>query len=315
MFKFCSALASSVLGFHLLLTAVEAEGEDCPRFEAAKTLGIVEDRSLTEASGLVVSRKNPGVLWTHNDSGNAPWLYALAEDGSTRGIYLPTPSANVDWEDIAIGPGPTPGQDYLYIGDIGDNRRKRPSIIVYRVPEPPIPTTLGPEPFSLPGTVALRLEYPDGERHNAETLLVDPDNADLYILTKNKSTGVSGLYRAPFPQNESEVSQLERVATIAFSGGRSERPATGGDISADGKTILVRTYTRGYLWTRSAGATIASTLKTPACSAPLAIERQGESVALTTDGQNYFTLSEGSLQPIYFYERVGTVPLLRPAGP
>ncbi len=28
---------------------------------------------------------------------------------------------NCDWEDLAVGPGPIPGQSYIYIGDIGGN--------------------------------------------------------------------------------------------------------------------------------------------------------------------------------------------------
>ncbi|MEK9751464.1 MAG: hypothetical protein VW236_07935 [Flavobacteriaceae bacterium] len=41
------------------------------------TLGYSIDTRLKEISGLVVSRKNPGVFWVHNDSGDAPVLYAL----------------------------------------------------------------------------------------------------------------------------------------------------------------------------------------------------------------------------------------------
>lgn len=309
MFKLSRTLAIGVLGVHLVLPPVQASGGDeCPGFSAAKPLGNVEASSLTEASGLVASRMNPGVLWTHNDSGNAPWLYALAENGSTRAIYAPTPISNIDWEDIALGPGPAPGQDSLYVGDIGDNKRRRKSITVYRIPEPRVISSGGINPSPLPGAVALRFEYPDGS-HDAETLLVDPKSGDLYILTKNMKHGVSGLYRAAFPHNESEVSRLERVATIALPGGRSERSATGGDIAFGGEAVLVRSYTRGYFWTRPAGSTIASTLENPPCTVPIALEPQGESVAFSANGQNYFSLSESSRQPIYVYERV------QPTGP
>ena len=39
-------------------------------------IGEVPDE-LTESSGLAVSRTQPGVLWSHNDSGDGPNLYAM----------------------------------------------------------------------------------------------------------------------------------------------------------------------------------------------------------------------------------------------
>ena len=41
-----------------------------------------------------------------------------------------------DFEDITIGSGPVPGQDYLFIGDIGNNDYDRRFLQVYRFPEP-----------------------------------------------------------------------------------------------------------------------------------------------------------------------------------
>ena len=39
--------------------------------------GLIEYDPIDEASGIAASRKNPNVLWTHNDSGDGPLLYAL----------------------------------------------------------------------------------------------------------------------------------------------------------------------------------------------------------------------------------------------
>ena len=41
-----------------------------------------------------------------------------------------------DVEDIAIGPGPEEGVDYLYVSDTGNNDRDRIVMQVYRVREP-----------------------------------------------------------------------------------------------------------------------------------------------------------------------------------
>jgi hypothetical protein len=40
---------------------------------------------IPEASGLAVSRRDPGLLWSHNDSGNAAVLFALDTAGTLRG--------------------------------------------------------------------------------------------------------------------------------------------------------------------------------------------------------------------------------------
>src|SRR4051794_35074519 len=47
----------------------------------ATVTGAVAAPEATELSGLVASRRRAGVLWTHNDSGDRPRLFALASDG------------------------------------------------------------------------------------------------------------------------------------------------------------------------------------------------------------------------------------------
>src|SRR5919107_911116 len=96
----------------------------------------IKNESINESSGLVASRTSPGVYWTHNDSGDGPFIYALDTRGQSLGTFRVTGATNRDWEDIAAGPGPQPNRPYLYVGDIGDNDSKRNEVVVYRVPEP-----------------------------------------------------------------------------------------------------------------------------------------------------------------------------------
>ena len=50
--------------------------------------GEVESSLVVEASGLVASRSQDGLLWTHNDHGEKnPWVYALGSDGADLGNY------------------------------------------------------------------------------------------------------------------------------------------------------------------------------------------------------------------------------------
>jgi hypothetical protein len=288
------------------LGAGDARAVTCPAFRAGVPVGSVTHPRVVEASGLAASRKNPGVLWLHNDRGNAAELFAIGDDGGALATYLPTGIENDDWEDLAIGPGPAAGVDYLFIGDIGDNTARRRSVFVYRIPEPVVS---GGDAIPLAGGVALEMVYPDGA-HDAEVLLSDPRTGDLYIVTKSRKEGSSGVYRYPFPHVTGRKVVLERVATHVFPGNRFERAATGGDISADGSEVLVRTYTRAYLWERAPGSTVAAAFALPPCEITLIAEPQGETLAFAADRAGFYTLSEGRSRPLYFFRRVPADPSL-----
>ena len=97
-----------------------------------RVTGRVPDPSANELSGLVRSRSQADLLWSHDDSGAGPVLYGLRTDGRVATRPTVTGAQNVDWEDIAAGPAPN-GQPLLYVGDIGDNASNRATIDVYRV--------------------------------------------------------------------------------------------------------------------------------------------------------------------------------------
>src|SRR5689334_13308235 len=78
-----------------------------PQFSSGVQTGSIQNTSITEASGIVASRLSPGVLWTHNDSGHGPQVYPMTAAGANLGTYTITGASSTDWEDIAIGPGPT----------------------------------------------------------------------------------------------------------------------------------------------------------------------------------------------------------------
>jgi hypothetical protein len=103
-------------------------------------LATIANPSVTESSGLTASRTLPGAYWTHNDSGDGPFIYAFNTRGESLAVFRVTGANARDWEDIASGPGPQPNRPYLYIGDIGDNNAKRADIVIYRIPEPDLKT-------------------------------------------------------------------------------------------------------------------------------------------------------------------------------
>src|SRR5688500_6072432 len=208
---------------------------------APAQIATLDDRAVRESSGVVASRRNPGLFWTHNDSGDGPLVYAFDRAGRSRGAWRVAGAEARDWEDIAAGPGPAEGQSYLYAGDIGDNGREREFVVVYRFAEPQVGAAADGRRRETGPAEAIRLNHPDGA-HNSEALLVHPRSGDLYVVTKTAQT--AGVYKLAAPFNAAGVNTLTRVAALKgpdFFGAL----VTGGDISPDGRRVALCDYAQG----------------------------------------------------------------------
>jgi hypothetical protein len=247
---------------------------------------------MTEISGIAASRLNPGLLWVHND-GKRSDLYLVSTNGLFFGTFI-FAQATVDFEDIAIGPGPLSNTDYVYGGDIGDNGSTRTEIRIFRFPEPRVtqPTS---ELVSV-GETVITLQYPDGA-HDAEALMVDPVTGDVFIAIKE--AGVFHLYKATQAQlNSGNVVMLSLVQSGDFG------PVSAGDISTDGTHILLRYEKEARLWRRNAGEPIETTLGRPGERVPVIgtpLEPNGEGISFTPDSRSYYTISEGTFPTVYFF--------------
>lgn len=251
--------------------------------------GTITDTALKEISGIEAGVVNPNLYWVHNDSGDTARVFAVNASGATQRIYSLTGASAVDWEDIAIGPGPTAGASYLYLADIGDNATSRSEIVVYRVLEPTVTAGVA---TSLSGVAALRLRYPDGA-HNAEALLIDPVSGELFVVEKTAQGGTARLYRAPANLAAGSLTTLTLAGTLALPAG-STNLVTGADVSPDGTQVAVRTYAAVLLWNRTAGASLSAVLAGTPCTGPVPAESKGEAIAFRPDGRGYVTVGEGS---------------------
>lgn len=271
--------------------------EDCPHVTSARTEGRLADGDLDELSGLVASRTQPGVLWVHNDSGDSARVFAMTLDGRVRAEVKLRHADADDYEDIALGPGPSPDVDYLYIADTGDNRARRKSVRIYRIEEPQLAPS-GERQKLERDAFTIRVVYEDGPR-DAETLWVDPLRQDLYLVQKGPlfaSEAPVGVYRLAAEALRTGQVTARRVATIPLG------PATGGDMQRDGSALAIRNYWTALSWKRVPGESVASALARPPCVLPLADRgQQGESFGYTADGTGYLTISEGPGAPIYHY--------------
>jgi hypothetical protein len=156
-------------------------------YGAPRAAGTIATAGAVELSGLATSRTTAGVVWTHNDSGDGPRLFAVAGDGASLGIATLTGASATDWEDLATAP--CGDHQCLYVGDHGDNDLERDEIRIYEVDEPAIAAAMTPT-FR-----EFEIRYPDGE-HNAEALFVDPRDGASYVITK-QDTNPSRVFRLP----------------------------------------------------------------------------------------------------------------------
>jgi hypothetical protein len=245
--------------------------------------------------GVVASRSTPGAYWTHNVSGDGPFIYALNARGAPLGVFRVTGAQARDWEDISIGPGPEPRRSYLYIGDIGDNNEARSEIVVYRVAEPALNAATVKLTKSRPGVTAaaeaIRLRYPDG-KHDAETLLVHPASGNIYIVTKVALLDPV-VYEAAAPVTPGKPITMRRIGEIrvpSLFGG----VLTGGSVSPDGRRVALCDYFQGYeLVLPARSADFNDIWKQRMTGFDLGKRKQGEAIAYRLDGKALLATSEG----------------------
>jgi hypothetical protein len=205
---------------------------------AARQIGAL-GKPADEDSGIAVSRRFRDRIYHVNDSGDTGRFFITDFKGTNLQIVNIPGFANRDVEALAFGTCKA-GVDCIFLGDIGDNSNRRPSIELIAVEE--VQTFVA----QVTPVYRVRMRYPDGP-HNAESMAMHPDGS-LYILTKG---GVPRLYRLKKNQwmnAGAQVQTLEFVTAIDFEklGGPfaaiDGRLPTAMDISADGGRLLVLTY-------------------------------------------------------------------------
>lgn len=250
---------------------------------------------ISEASGLEQSALNPGMIWAHNDGGNSNEIFLFnSSNGNQIESYTIDNSLNIDWEDIAINMDASNSK--MYLADFGDNFKIRPSYNIYKLAEPKYDSV-----FHAGSDVvqADRLNYTYAEgSQNAEALLLDPLTGDIIIATK--SSNKSDIYKIGSSLLDSKVSiKIDRIGSLPLGS------ITGGDISDDGKSIVLRNYEDIFIWERKPGESISDVFaKVPQKLPYNGIELQGEAFCWAIDG--YYTLSEavGTIIPeLYFYPK------------
>ena len=262
-------------------------------YQKSQVSGKIESNEITESSGIAASKCQPDVFWTHNDSGNGAFIFAMNTKGKNLGTFRVIGAKNTDWEDIAAFKNER-GECFLFIGDIGNNARERNEFTIFLVKEPKISSagksSNKKNPLSTEESDAIKFEYPD-LGYDAETLLVHPQTGDIYILTKQFSAA-SAVYKLAKNYSFEKTNRLEKIVDFTV-------PAvpngflTGGDISSDGSRVIVCDYFSGYELVLPENAkTFDEIWKQKSLVVELGERAQGEAVCYSIDGNSIFATSE-----------------------
>ncbi|MBR2166021.1 MAG: hypothetical protein IJ915_05725 [Paludibacteraceae bacterium] len=261
--------------------------------------GTMAKKVMPETSGFACSRQTSGYIWAHGDenTGSNKKIVAIQPSGTlAMTVTISGDPGRDDWEDIATGI--YGGKNYVFIGAIGDNDLQfKDSYYIYFFEEPAI--TSASKEVSVK---YIRFGYPDNKAHNTETLMYDNVEQIFYIVDKVKS-GVCTLYSLPFKTDYGTSTQtLTKVCELGS--GSKFNYCTGGDISPDGKWMLIKSKPYTLMWERQGSESLSQTAqRLPVQIAAYQEEAQGEAIAWLDSTTFYTTSDQKNDVPIYQYVR------------
>ncbi|AGP33903.1 cell wall anchor protein [Sorangium cellulosum] len=267
-----------------------------PFASTSTTVGSLTSTDIVEISGLAASRVNPGILYAHSEN-NANFVAIQKTNAAVVGSYV----AGVfpwDWEDIATGP--CPAGSCIFMGDIGRiSGHPLPYPTTFAVVRMKEPNLAAGETSGTVSGDRFPFQYPDTPQ-NAEALMVHPTTGDIYVVTKEGTTGVSKVYKFPSPlPAPGTLSTLIHVADLQMPLGPDEnfRSVTAGAIHPCADRFLLRTYRAVYEYRAPAGAGFEAAFAASPVALTDTVEGQGESIEYEADGSGYFTMTEREAAP------------------
>jgi len=283
---------------------------------ASKFVGVeggrLQSNDLLEASGLAASRRQPGLLWALNDSGNLPVLFALDAGGADRGQVTLVGVKNRDWEDLAAFVWQ--GDPWLLVADVGDNSGRRDQVVLHVLSEPQADAQ-GRFSGEIRPAWSLTFTYPDGPR-DCEAVAVDEITGRILLLSKRSQPPI--LYSLPLgpPVDDRPLvaTAIGPVATIPLPSpldllmpyGKFRSQPTAMDLSSNGRDLLILTYRHAYLLRCLPGQDWTEVISQPlqAIELPdLFILAQREAACFSADGQSLFVTGEGTGAALLRLER------------
>ncbi len=269
---------------------------------APQQLVTVQDSRIMESSGLVASPTHPGLVWTVNDSGSAAIVYGVSlATGRTQAVLRLARTQARDMEAMTATRAPD-GRGLLWIGDVGDNRGVRASVVLRLVREPRVVASASLTP------VSLRVRYPDGP-HDVETMIWTPDGR---LLLVSKQLFGALVYQVPTEAVAAAVagrSTSTPVVAVPIAG-VAQSLVTDGAALPDGRIVL-RGYDGATIYPDPPVKAVAGEQLRPLQQVALPAQPQGETLTMVDGGAAVVVGSEGERQPLW---RV-PLPTAAPAPP
>jgi hypothetical protein len=263
-----------------------AETQTSDLYAEAVPLGTITDTELAEISGLAASRTAKGLWWVHNDSGNAAKLYVFNAQGKRLGEFTVTGATNTDWEDMAsyqVKGRPA----MLYLADTGNTGGERAELTLYRLPEPNLSKT---KSGATAAVEAFKFRYPTG-KPDAEAIFADPATGRPYLVTKTTKPPCA-VYRFPWPLRADATMTLEKVTGRGAEALSQLTLVTGAAAAPDGTRLVVRTYFTALELSRAKNKPFEALFAADPIRLKIPLERQGEAVSYSADGQSIVMTSE-----------------------
>jgi hypothetical protein len=208
-----------------------------PNYYYAQEIGFIKtqllDSYIYETSGLIYLNSE---YISHNDSGGQPELYIIdSTNGEIKHTIIIKDAINRDWEDLASD------DNYIYIGDFGNNSGSRTDLRIYKVKKP---NFLQKYPkLELLNTFYFQFEDQKAFEKNFRETPFDCEaffviNNTAYIFTKNWKDQTTGLYKLPL-DGTTKTASLISVLNV-------ECLITGADFNKLNNSIVCSGYKKGF---------------------------------------------------------------------
>ncbi|MEM9678801.1 MAG: hypothetical protein AAF901_00640 [Bacteroidota bacterium] len=180
---------------------------------------------LKEASAIELGASGD-ILWTIEDSGNKRRLYGIDTMARIKNDIKVLNAKNIDWEDLT-----SDDQGNIYIGDFGNNSKKRSKFTIYKISS---------DDFNLDETEAEKIKFSLPEDHKTkdfEAFFLYDEH--FYVFSKEHKKFI--VLKVPNIPGEHKA---ELISEFNLEGKNNK--ITAADIREDGKEVLLLNHDK--LW-------------------------------------------------------------------
>jgi hypothetical protein len=193
---------------------------------------------LFESSGLLYSDKK---LWTINDNGGLACLYQIDTlNGNIKQKVFIDNYPNIDWEEI------TADENYIYIGDFGNNYGNRKNLRILKINKKDISSKkevhLNAEAINFSYKMQQNYRYDEYTTYDGEAMI--SLNNYLYLFSMNRGGKKCMVYKIPKTPGHHETLPIHRF--------HADGKITGACYDSTQNTVLIIGYsgmrTHPFVW-------------------------------------------------------------------